>query len=149
MDFIRSEHVEAELLFEFLRIIDGHNIIALELENTIPLGGNAKGGGNLRHKKTFAGASAYKTDLLLVSTRFGTYVNGDGGMTATDTEIAVLNHDGKRYAGFVPTLGALPEATNRAKKLQLIHVALLQTVHFGKVVERFICKLNVGHAFQN
>ncbi len=148
MNFIGAEHVKPKFLLEILRIINCHDVIALQLEDTITFGNNTQSSGNFRHKETLTRTTANQADLLFISTRLCTHVNGNCRMTATDTQVTVLNDDRECYSGFVPTLRTLPEATDSTEKLQLIHVALLQTVYLGKVVERFIGKLNVGHTLQ-
>ena len=50
VNFIGAEHMEAELLFELLRIINRHHVIAFELEYTVALGHDTKSGRNFSHK---------------------------------------------------------------------------------------------------
>ena len=59
-------------------------------------------------------------------------------MAAADSQIAILDDDGKCLSGDMPSLGFAAQSSDRSEDLKLIHVPLFDPIHFGQVVQGLV-----------
>src|SRR5262249_51889678 len=100
-------------------------------------------------EQALAGAAAAEVDDLLVAARLGDDADRNAGVTAADTQVAVLHHDRQRLTRGVVAFAVAAQAADRAQQLQLFDIALLGPVHFRQVVEHLVGNFDGRHALED
>ena len=143
-----TQRHRAELFLKIFRIITLNHIPPGQLQHAVIDGHGAKGGIDLTSEQSFTSArSAAQQHAFTVAARFGGDDHRDTVLAAAHTQIAVMHDNRQRVPGHMQSFTMLPQTADRTQEVELLKVALLQTINLRQAKQGPVGQLHIRHAF--